>query len=84
MAWDIRPIAVCTQCDAPLHMRNSRLLHERCGHIVDDKRCRGYYEGSTIKRSDWKACTGCVGKGSKAAARCGMCHGSGWYRMLAV
>ena len=38
MAWDVRPIAVCTQCNAPLRMSNSRLLHERCGHIVDGKR----------------------------------------------
>jgi hypothetical protein len=78
MAWDVPPIAVCTECRAPLGIRNIHLKQRRCGRRIDGERCRGSYEGSTLKPSDWAKCVACGETGFKKDVRCKFCQGSGW------
>ena len=79
MAWESPPIAVCTECGAPLDISNFHLKQQRCNRRTNGQRCRGSYEGSTLKPSDWKTCSACDGTGFKRDARCELCQGSGWY-----
>jgi hypothetical protein len=78
MPWEVPPIAVCTECRAPLHVRNSHLINKRCGHRIGGQ-CHGVYYGSTLKRSDWEPCKPCDGNGLTGNSRCGLCQGSGWH-----
>jgi DnaJ-class molecular chaperone len=77
MPWDIPPVAVCTNCGAPLPKDQAQLIGELCRRKIDGRRCQGTYS-STLNHSDWMQCKLCKGTGSKGNSKCDLCRGSGW------
>jgi hypothetical protein len=70
-----KPVTSCTKCGAPGY--NIALANEKCGRIVNSKRCKGTNQDA-IADKDWTECPSCEACGYEGSPQCSQCGGPGW------